>query len=59
MSYELDKSYRIMRSRNLNRKYSKSKPLNLNCGANDIFNGQVSLDGTSVGFELALISLRV
>jgi len=29
-----------MRSRNLNRKYSKSKSLNLNCGAKNIFNRQ-------------------
>jgi len=56
-----------MRSRNLTelwgwgifRKYSKSKSLNLNCEAKNIFNRQVSLDSTSVGLESPIISSRV
>jgi hypothetical protein len=48
MSYEVEKSYSIMGLRNLNWKYSKSKSLNLNFEAKNIFNRQVSLDSTSV-----------
>jgi hypothetical protein len=56
--YKVEESYRIMRSSyNLNRKYSKSKSLNLNCAVKNLT--RVSLDRTSVGLEPPIISLRV
>jgi hypothetical protein len=59
MNYEVKESSRVMRSKNLNREFSTSKSLNLNCEAKNIFNRQVSLDGTSVGLESPIISLTV
>ena len=59
MKYKVEESYRIMRESYLNRKYSKSKSLNLNCEAKDIFNRYVSLDRLSVGIGLPIISLIV
>jgi hypothetical protein len=60
-------SWWVVRSRNLTelwgwrtfKKYSKSKSLNLNCEAKDIFNRQVSLDSTFVGLEPPIISSRI
>jgi len=52
-------SWWVMRSRNLKRKYSKSKSLNLSCETKNIFNRQVSLDRTSVGLEPPIINLTV
>jgi len=59
MSYEIEESYSILGLRNLNRKYSKSKSLNLNFEAKNIFNRQVSLDSTSPVLEPPIISSRV
>jgi hypothetical protein len=44
MKCKVEESYRIMRSGYLNRKYSKSKSLNLNCEAKNIFKRHVSLE---------------
>ena len=52
-------SWWVVRSRNLNRKYSKSKSLNLNCEAKNISNRYVSLDRTSDDLEPPIISLTV
>jgi len=38
MNYKVEESYRTMKSNCLNRKYSESKSLNLNCEAKNIFN---------------------